>query len=65
MVWAIINALITLALMPFAPKRASRIGIIGPSILIALATVIVGYAGLWLADLRSRSISGSGSSRSS
>ena len=37
MVWAIINALITLALMPFAPKRASRSGIIGPSILIALA----------------------------
>ncbi len=51
MVWAIINALITLALMPFAPKRASRMGIIGPSILIALATVIIGYAGLWLADL--------------
>ena len=37
--------------MPFAPKRASRTGIIGPSILIALATVIVGYAALWLADL--------------
>ena len=51
MVWALINALITLALMPFAPKRASRMGIIGPSILIALATVIIGYAGLWLADL--------------
>ena len=50
-VWAIINALIALALMPFAPKRASRAGIIGPSILIALATVIVGYAALWLADL--------------
>ena len=51
MVWVLINALITLALMPFAPKRASRMGIIGPSILIALATVIIGYAGLWLADL--------------
>ncbi|HEY4971992.1 MAG TPA: hypothetical protein VII41_00210, partial [Steroidobacteraceae bacterium] len=51
MVWAIINALITLALMPFAPKRASRGGIIGPSILIALLTIIVGYAALWLADL--------------
>src|ERR1700737_2857333 len=51
MVWAIINGLITLALMPFAPKRASRIGIIVPSILIAVATVIVGYAALWLADL--------------
>jgi pimeloyl-ACP methyl ester carboxylesterase len=51
LVWAILNGLITLALMPFAPKRASRAGIIGPSILIALATVIVGYAALWLADL--------------
>jgi pimeloyl-ACP methyl ester carboxylesterase len=51
LVWAILNGLITLALMPFAPKRASRSGIIGPSILIALATVIVGYAALWLADL--------------
>src|SRR6202163_1218696 len=51
MVWAIINALIALALMSFAPKRASRAGIIGPSILIAVATVIVGYAALWLADL--------------
>ena len=29
MVWAVINALITLALMRFAPKRASRAGIIG------------------------------------
>jgi pimeloyl-ACP methyl ester carboxylesterase len=51
LVWAILNGLIALALMPFAPKRASRSGIIGPSILIALATVIVGYAALWLADL--------------
>lgn len=51
MVWAIINALIALALMSFAPKRASRAGIIGSSILIAVATVVVGYAALWLADL--------------
>jgi pimeloyl-ACP methyl ester carboxylesterase len=50
-VWAIINGLIALALMPFAPKRARRMGIVGPSIGIALATVIVGYVGLWLADL--------------
>ena len=35
MVWAIINALITLALMPFAPKRASRSGIVLPSVVIA------------------------------
>jgi hypothetical protein len=51
MVWAVINALITLALMPFAPKRASRMGIIVPSILIAVLTIIAGYAALWLADL--------------
>jgi pimeloyl-ACP methyl ester carboxylesterase len=51
LVWAVINGLIALALMPFAPKRASRAGIIGPSILIALITVIVGYAALWLVDL--------------
>jgi pimeloyl-ACP methyl ester carboxylesterase len=51
MVWAVINALITLALMPLVPKRASRAGILTPSILIAIATVIVGYAALWLADL--------------
>ena len=51
MVWAVINALITLALMPFAPKRASRVGILGQSVVIAVATVIIGYAALWLADL--------------
>ncbi|MGO8912295.1 MAG: alpha/beta hydrolase [Bradyrhizobium sp.] len=51
MVWAVINGLIALALMPFAPKRTSRTGIIVPSILIALATIIIGYAALWLADL--------------
>jgi hypothetical protein len=51
MVWALINALIALALMPFAPKRASRAGIILPSIAIALTSVIAGYAALWLADL--------------
>jgi pimeloyl-ACP methyl ester carboxylesterase len=51
LVWAVINGLVALALMPFAPKRASRNGIIGPSILIALITVAVGYAALWAADL--------------
>src|SRR6202165_2859188 len=51
MVWAIIYELIALDLMPFAAQRASRIGIIVPSILIALATIIVGYAALWLADI--------------
>ena len=51
MVWAVINGLITLALMPFAPKRASRAGIAGQSVAIAIATVVIGYAALWLADL--------------
>jgi pimeloyl-ACP methyl ester carboxylesterase len=51
MVWAIINAIITLALMPFAPKRAKSAGLIVPSILIALVTIIIGYAALWLCDL--------------
>ena len=51
MVWAVINALITLALMPLAPKRARRMGIVGQSVAIALATAIAGYAALWLADL--------------
>ena len=51
MVWAVINALITLALMPFAPTRASRGGIVLQSVVIAVLTVMVGYAALWLADL--------------
>ena len=51
LVWVVLNGLIAWALMRFAPKRASRAGIIGPSILIALATVAVGYAALWLSDL--------------
>jgi len=51
LVWAVINGLVALALMPFAPKRARRSGIVGPSILIALVTVAVGYAALWLSDL--------------
>ena len=51
LVWAVINGLIALALMRFAPKRARRAGIVGPSILIALVTVAVGYAALWLSGL--------------
>jgi pimeloyl-ACP methyl ester carboxylesterase len=51
LVWAVINGLIALALMPLTPKRARRSGVIGPSILIALVTVAVGYAALWAADL--------------
>ena len=51
LVWAVINALVALALMPFAPKRARRSGIVGPSVLIAVITVAVGYAALWAAGL--------------
>ncbi|MCK1512113.1 alpha/beta fold hydrolase [Bradyrhizobium sp. 190] len=51
LVWAVINGLITLALMRFAPKRASRSGIVLQSVLIAVASVAVGYAALWLADI--------------
>ena len=51
LVWAIINGLITLALMWFVPKRASRAGLVGQSVVIAGASVAVGYAALWLADL--------------
>ena len=51
LVWAVINGLITLALMRFAPKRASRSGIIAQSVVIAIASVAIGYAALWLADL--------------
>jgi pimeloyl-ACP methyl ester carboxylesterase len=49
--WALVNAVLTLVLLYFAPKRAPRPGIIVPSILIAAATVAVGYVSLWLADL--------------
>jgi pimeloyl-ACP methyl ester carboxylesterase len=49
--WALINTAITLALLPFLPKRAIRKGIVGQSVLIAVATVAVGYVALWLADV--------------
>jgi hypothetical protein len=49
--WALINAVITIVLMLFVPRMQSRTGIIGPSILIAVATVAVGYLALTLADL--------------
>ena len=51
LVWAIINGLITLALMGLAPKRKSRPGLFGQSLVIAVASVVVGYAALWLSDL--------------
>src|SRR5437899_6104382 len=50
LVWAVINGTIVLALMRFAPKRASRSGIVLQSAVIAIASVAIGYAALWLAD---------------
>jgi pimeloyl-ACP methyl ester carboxylesterase len=49
--WALINAVLTLVLFYFAPRRAPRPGIVVPSILIAAATVAIGYLSLMLADL--------------
>jgi pimeloyl-ACP methyl ester carboxylesterase len=51
LVWAVINGLIKLALMRFAPKRARRTGLIGQSVVIAIATIAIGYAALWLVDI--------------
>ncbi|NOJ39023.1 alpha/beta fold hydrolase [Bradyrhizobium sp. WSM 1791] len=51
LVWAATNGLIALALMRFAPKRASRPGVVLQSVVIAIASVAIGYAALWLADL--------------
>jgi pimeloyl-ACP methyl ester carboxylesterase len=50
-VWALINAAITLVLMPFAPKRAGRVGIVMPSVMTAIVTIAIGYLALWLADV--------------
>jgi len=49
--WALINTAITLALLPLLPKRPIRKGVVGQSILIAVATVAVGYVAMWLADV--------------
>jgi pimeloyl-ACP methyl ester carboxylesterase len=49
--WALANALLTLVLLYFAPRRAPRAGIVMPSIVIAAATVGIGYLSLMLADL--------------
>jgi pimeloyl-ACP methyl ester carboxylesterase len=49
--WALVNAVLTLVLLYFAPRRTPRAGIIVPSVLIAAATVAIGYLSLLLADL--------------
>lgn len=51
MVWALINAAITLLLWRFLPKRPDRKDVWIPSVLIALATVAVGYLALVIADV--------------
>ncbi len=37
--------------MPFAPKRARRAGIVGQSVIIAVTSVAIAFASLWLAGL--------------
>jgi len=49
-VWGLLNAVITLALLPLLPTRASRKGVAGQAVLIALATVAAGALVVWLAD---------------
>ncbi|MBR1222810.1 alpha/beta fold hydrolase [Bradyrhizobium sp. U87765 SZCCT0131] len=50
-VWALVNAVITFALMRFAPERPRRAVLLVPTVLIALGTVAVGYLALVIADL--------------
>lgn len=50
MTWAIINLVVTLALLRWAPGSFERRGVVVPSLLIAIAVVAVGYAVVWLAD---------------
>jgi pimeloyl-ACP methyl ester carboxylesterase len=51
MIWALLNTVITLALLPFVPRRSTRKGVALQAVLIALATVAVGVLAVWLADL--------------
>jgi pimeloyl-ACP methyl ester carboxylesterase len=51
MIWALLNTVITLALLPFVPRRTPRKGVAGQAFLIALATVAIGVLAVWLADL--------------
>src|SRR5262245_28322842 len=50
MIWALINAVITYALSFFFMGERSRAAAVWPSMLIAVATVGIGYAALMLAD---------------
>lgn len=51
MTWALLNTVITLALLPFMPRHKSRKGAVGPAALIAVATIAIGILSVWLADL--------------
>lgn len=51
MTWALLNTVITLALLPFMPRHKSRKGAVGPAVLIAVATIAIGVVSVWLADL--------------
>jgi len=49
--WALINMVITLALLPLLPKAPASNRLIGQSVLIAILTVAIGYLAVWLADI--------------
>ncbi|MGJ4939366.1 alpha/beta hydrolase family protein [Bradyrhizobium sp. HKCCYLS1011] len=51
MIWALLNTVITLALLPFVPRRTGRKGVAGQAVLIAIATIAIGVLTVWLADL--------------
>jgi pimeloyl-ACP methyl ester carboxylesterase len=51
LVWALVNAVIALALVPFVPKRARAARLIVPSVAIAAITVIAGLIALRLTDI--------------
>lgn len=51
MIWALLNTVITLALLPFVPKRTRRDGVLAQAVLIAVATIAIGAVSVWLADL--------------
>ena len=51
MIWALLNTVITLALLPFVPRRPGRNGVAGQAVLIALAILATGVLTVWLGDL--------------
>lgn len=51
MIWALVNAVIALALVPLSVKRARGVSFVFSSVAIALITIIVGYVALKLVDV--------------